>query len=152
MQLSSLVRQSFDIFNVYGKDPSSVENIILGFSIALEEYDIQDISKSFKQWMKSSSAMPAPADIAKLCEESKSYRVSVSKTPAPAMRALPKPCGMVPWYNLPWREAEQFSQEICKHFSELDKPKREGYASYLVYHMKWPRDKVEQLSGETVFV
>lgn len=152
MQLSSLVRQSFDIFNVYGKDPSSVENIILGFSIALEEYDIQDISKSFKQWMKSSSAMPAPADIVKLCEESKSYRATMSKTPVSAIRALPSPKSEVPWNGKRWYDAEPMSGEISKHFASMEKPKREGYAAYLVYHMKWPKEKVQELSGETVFV
>lgn len=69
-----MVRQSFDIFNIYGKEPETVTNITLGFAIALENCDIVDIKAAFNAWLKETSVMPTPADILKKAEEFRAFR------------------------------------------------------------------------------
>lgn len=73
-QLSTLIRQSFDVFNVYGKSEEAIENITIGFKIALDGMDMVDISIGFKEWLKTQSSFPTPADIKKLAEHSRTIR------------------------------------------------------------------------------
>lgn len=72
-QLLALLTQSFEIFNVYGKEPEAVKSILGGFSVILAPYEIGHITAAFTRWMQISSTMPTPSDILKLTIESKSY-------------------------------------------------------------------------------
>lgn len=74
-QLASLVRQAFDIFNTFGKDAAALENIGPGFALALDGQDMVDISRAFKEWMKTKDAFPTPAQILKLSEGYKTIRL-----------------------------------------------------------------------------
>ena len=65
-QLRSLVQQSFEVFNVYGKEPEAAKAILHGFSQTLDGHSIEAITQAFQRWMRESSAMPTPADIRKI--------------------------------------------------------------------------------------
>lgn len=65
-QLKALITQSFQIFNVYGRQAEAVNAIISAFSYALEEYHIDHITAAFQEWMLEQSVMPTPADILKI--------------------------------------------------------------------------------------
>lgn len=64
-QIRALVYQSFNIFNIYGREPESLESILFGFTVALEDIELKYITKAFKEWLQQSSSMPTPADIRK---------------------------------------------------------------------------------------
>jgi len=68
------VRQAYDIFNTYGKDPEALKTITLAFSQALGSQNIADISSAFQEWLKYKSGMPTPADILKLSIEQEAMR------------------------------------------------------------------------------
>lgn len=74
LQLKALIEQSFDIFNVYGKEPEAVKNIIQGFALVLAGHDLRDIQSAFKHWMENQSAMPTPADILYLTKDAAKRR------------------------------------------------------------------------------
>lgn len=57
------------MLDTFGKDADSLTNVVKGFCKVLEPYQLGDISSAFLDWIKTSSKMPAPADIAKLCDE-----------------------------------------------------------------------------------
>lgn len=75
-QLQALLKQSFDIFNIYGKEPESLENILLGFNLSLEDMEIKYITSAFKEWMASSRNFPTPADIRKIAIQHKDFEKS----------------------------------------------------------------------------
>jgi len=62
-----LLRQSYDIFQTYGKSPESLENMVLGFSLVLRPYNDQTIIAAFRYWMETQSILPTPADIKEVC-------------------------------------------------------------------------------------
>lgn len=66
INLRYLLQQSIDIFNVYGKEPEQLKNILQGFVMILDPYSSEDISAAFKEWMAESANMPTPADILKI--------------------------------------------------------------------------------------
>lgn len=66
--IAALVRQSFDIFHTYGKDPRAIENIILGFIHVLGEKPKAAIQFAFDFWLKEKSSMPTPAEIKYIIE------------------------------------------------------------------------------------
>lgn len=74
-QLSKLLRQSFDIFNTFGKDPDALENILPGFAVALDGCDMRDISSAFQQWLREKEKFPTPAEIKKLAENYRTLRL-----------------------------------------------------------------------------
>ncbi len=66
--------QSFEIFNVYGKPPEAAGSIVQGFDMILEQYAIEEITLAFKDWMRTSSTMPTPADILRIVKENLEHR------------------------------------------------------------------------------
>ena len=64
-QVRALVYQSFNVFNIYGREPESLESILLGFTIALEDIPLDYITRAFKDWLKTNTDMPLPANIRK---------------------------------------------------------------------------------------
>jgi hypothetical protein len=65
-QLKALINQSFQIFNVYGRQAESVQAIIGGFSMVLKDIHIDDITLAFREWMHEESNMPTPVNILKI--------------------------------------------------------------------------------------
>lgn len=65
------------MFNVYGKAPESLSNMLLAFSTVLEDCSVEEITAGFQHWMKTQSTMPTPADIYKIIRPEKQHtRVS----------------------------------------------------------------------------
>lgn len=61
--VSTAIRQSFDLFNTYGKDPKALTNIMRAFDQVLSPYPTDSIMRAFRDWMKTEKTMPTPADI-----------------------------------------------------------------------------------------
>lgn len=61
--IAALVRQSYDIFDTFGKPPESLENVNLGFYLVLDGFDPDVITRAFHQYLKTKSVMPKPAQI-----------------------------------------------------------------------------------------
>ncbi len=80
-QLQDLVSQSFNTFNIYGKQPEAAADIVKMFVTVLEDEKIEDITAGFKKWAMDHSAMPTPADIRKICVELKSARAQGNLRP-----------------------------------------------------------------------
>jgi hypothetical protein len=57
----------------YGKTQAELETLVEGFSWALAEYNIADITKAMAQYIKTANDIPAPFDIIKIIEENKKW-------------------------------------------------------------------------------
>ena len=65
--IAALVRQSFDTFNLYGRQPESLENQTRSFSFVLKDFTDNEITSAFAEWL-TKETMPVPANILALCE------------------------------------------------------------------------------------
>lgn len=63
--ITTLVRQSFDIFQTYGRDANALSNLTAAFIDELKDFEEIEIVNSFKNWRSENSVMPTPADISK---------------------------------------------------------------------------------------
>lgn len=70
-EVSLLVRQCFDVLDVYGKTPEQLTNIIKAFVLQLSEYPYAAIRDAFRQYLKRNSKMPTPADIVNIIDPPK---------------------------------------------------------------------------------
>lgn len=77
--LSQLLRQSFDIFNTYGKQPESLKSMVHGFDVVLQKYSTEVITAAFSTWLEEQSCMPTPADIKYICAN----RIKLYEPPPP---------------------------------------------------------------------
>lgn len=75
-QLRHLLRQSFDTFQIYGKEPEALRNILGSFIAALKDIEIEFITDGFQSWLRSKSAFPTPADIRELAIEARNIAFS----------------------------------------------------------------------------
>lgn len=55
--------------HVYGKTPEQLADMIAAFGLVLGDFNIDDVTDSFKEHLKRSNKMPTPADIVKLVEK-----------------------------------------------------------------------------------
>lgn len=62
-QLQELLKQSYDIFEVYGKEPEALGNMLRAFVDALSDIELKYIMDAFKVWLREQRKMPVPADI-----------------------------------------------------------------------------------------
>lgn len=130
IQLRSLITQSFEVFNVYGKEPESVESIIRAFNFALEGYSLAEITKAFKSWMHGKTVMPTPADILGIAKENRKHaREVAAQKAAPAQREERAP--EVAWYGLSWVEIERrgMVHAVEDHIEMLFHTKGKEYAA-----------------------
>lgn len=133
--LRSLVQQSFDIFNIYGKQPEAVANILQGFGLALADQEITDIRKAFTIWLKTKSAMPTPSDIRDLCLEETKHRSQLTRYSDMGQDYTPpqkNPTQPISWAMKHWKEftpSDKHRLEI--HLNDLGPEERAGYLSYL---------------------
>lgn len=97
-----MLRQCFDLLNIYGRPPETIETLILGFALVLEDFSSPTIKAAFTRWIKTETVMPVPADIAKLCQaidaEQASGRTQQASTRTPVWleTALKKPHNLDP--------------------------------------------------------
>ena len=136
-QLRSLISQSFDIFNIYGKTPEASENIVSGFSVTLEHSSIHDITDAFKEWMRDESTMPTPSDIYKLISQYESDRRWEKNRTGPG-KAAPRvdKISTAEWHGLTWNQINEkgFLPQIEKHLIMLTGLHgKQKAAEYLLY-------------------
>lgn len=64
--IAQLVRQSYDMFQTYGRTPEQLTSLTKGFCQVLIKYEQQKIRSAFKIWLEDNTTMPTPADIRKV--------------------------------------------------------------------------------------
>lgn len=126
-QIASLVRQAFDIFNTFGKDPDALENMIGGFHLILNHHRTEDITAAFGEWMGESAVMPTPADIAKI-----TVRLAKERAEREARKSGKEP-KLVP-VKRPEREPQPWDG---KKISDLDDATRRAF---VLAHETWDRE------------
>lgn len=62
-QLSMVLRQCFDLFNTYGRDPSALKSMLPTFEELLAPYPTDKVLGAFKEHLKTKPTMPTPSDI-----------------------------------------------------------------------------------------
>lgn len=67
--LDELLQQAYDIFDIYGKKPEQLENVMLGFLDVLAPYTDEQISEAFRTWLHNNKKFPVPAEIKEIIEE-----------------------------------------------------------------------------------
>lgn len=92
-------------------DDGAFANVLLGFNLALEPFDMCDVDAAFKDWLKESSKMPRPADIRERAEANKKFRAvragrtsAVPSTPRPREK---EPVILDPWVYKHWDIAHE---------------------------------------------
>lgn len=73
-QLKILLRQSYDIFEIYGKKPSQLRNILNGFADVLAPYHQKEITAAFRTWLHRESKFPTPSAIKQIIDEQSYHR------------------------------------------------------------------------------
>ncbi len=143
LPISQMVRQCFDSLNIYGKEPEQVENMILMFIHALQEYEIIEIKRAFVDWVKSNAEMPTPAGIIEIIQ---SYRPKAPikydhSTPeeyeaAAERKRNPRP---VSWYGKNWKQfTEGDKKDLSAHLVSLGPLKANDYRLYLQKYCEAP--------------
>jgi hypothetical protein len=100
--LNNYVKQSYDIFNTYGKQTSAIENICMAFWVVLKDVEEEYIHYAFGHWLRERSNMPTPSEILDICRKKKSDDVKYSNMPQ-ALEYKPKDTQTsvtVPWYKM----------------------------------------------------
>ena len=131
-QVAALVRQSYDIFQTYGKDPEALKSQILGFNQALKGYEQADIDSAFYGWLKISRIMPTPADIIEFVELAIRDRAEAKLyAGAKAVPAKIAPAAIIPWFGLQWKQfTDQHRSQLATHLDDLGEKAWE-YIKYL---------------------
>lgn len=133
--LRDLVRQSFDVFNLYGKQPEALANIVQGFSLALEDQSVEDIRRAFMEWLNTNSTMPTPADIRNISAEFAKNRSFMSSRSEPARPAhIARSGNLDPWCGKQYADASK-DGTVGAYFARYkDKPE-----SFQEYGYEWLR-------------
>ena len=147
-QIYYLIRQSFDTFQIYGKEPEALENIFSSFYYSLKSYDTNQITNAFQEWMRSSRVMPTPADIIDICEYNKKINTGRSEYSdiGPYQEGAPfKVKNRIAWAYMQFGEvqAKDMLQLVKKHMSDMTPDKAEDYIKYLVRMCGYPKTGFE---------
>ena len=136
-----MVYQSFNIFNIFGREPESLESILFGFTVGLEDIKIEYITRAFKDWLKTSPNMPTPADIRKSAQEYQRYDeerkrfASLPKIEKINRPAEPRKTEAVPWAFMSYKQICQANMlnQVKDWITDELKPlnKHEDYIKYL---------------------
>jgi len=147
--LRHLISQSFDTFNIYGKQPEALSSILSAFTVALEDIQTEDITHAFKVWLKRSSVMPTPSDIREIAVENARHRAEVmgkeSARAAPRTeKSIEQIRKEIPWYGMPWTQIEErYMPELERHLIELTQLRgKEAAEGYLLFLKTGPHNKV----------
>lgn len=145
LQLKALIQQCFDIFNVYGKEPEAAANIIQAYALVLEPYHMDFVTKAFHEWLRTSSAIPAPADIMRLTQEAAAHdRALKGERYQPAE---PLPVRSVPWALKNYKTIMEtgLMPQILRHIrDDLTRAQSENYIKYLRNNCDFPADFVQK--------
>lgn len=139
LQLRHLLNQSFQIFNLYGKEPEQLTAIFQGFSMILKDETEGDITTAFLQWMREKSVMPTPAEIYALCRGYVAARADAAKYQVRAQMAAPVQKERVSWFGLQWDEfTEQHKRDLAEHLKTLSPIQSHRYQKFLRNHFGYP--------------
>ncbi len=148
--MRALVYQSFNVFNIYGREPESLESILLGFTIALEDIPLDYITRAFKDWLKTNTDMPLPANIRKDAMEwieidrKKQERDSLPKLENHHKMAEPRVINAVPWAFMSYEQIcrENMLNQVKDWITDELKPlnKHEDYIKYLKDFCNFPQN------------
>lgn len=61
--IAAAVRQSFDIFNTFGKTPAQLDTLTTAFLTALKDCRPEQVNAAFAEWLVTGKTIPTPADI-----------------------------------------------------------------------------------------
>lgn len=145
-----MVRQCFDSLNIYGKEPEQVENMILMFVHALQEYELPEIKRAFVDWVKGHAEMPTPAGIIEIIQGNRpkpvvKYYTSTPEEYAAAQEAKKRP-KTVPWHRKTWADfTEEDKRLLAIHLVAIGPEKAEDYEKYLKDHAKAPVNLLHEL-------
>lgn len=123
--LADLVTQSYDIFNTYGKDPEALRSIYKAFETELAGINSESLQRVFKEWLRTKSRMPTPADILGLLgfetNQPKGPEHHVFESTPEQRQAYQKQMGKrVAWAKKNWNEMdEKMHAEIVLHIGRL---------------------------------
>jgi hypothetical protein len=130
-QLKALLVQSYDVFQIYGKEPEAIKNQLLAFSTVLESHAIEDITAAFTEWLRISAVFPTPADILKLTVAAANERTGRRNyRPRPPPR---KPAeNAVSWCGLMWNQfTDRHKADLVEHLKTMTLEKAKAYLWYL---------------------
>lgn len=72
--IAAAVRQSYDIFQTYGRTPEQLKTYVVAFDVALEKYSTAQINQAFGEYLRIGKVMPTPAHIVEIIEANKPPR------------------------------------------------------------------------------
>jgi len=146
-----MTEQCFDSLNIYGKEPEQLENMILMFIHALDEYHLPEIQKAFIDWVKTNAEMPTPAGIIQVIMNNRpahpvKYDHATPEEYAQAAEQKRNP-KTVQWFGKTWENfTHDDKQKLSAHLKNLGKERAETYAIYLKDWCKVPKDFLSGLS------
>jgi hypothetical protein len=138
-----MVSQCFDSLNIYGKEPEQLENMILMFTHAFQEYEIHEIKRAFVDWVKTNAEMPTPAGIIEIIHSNRpkapiKYDHSQPWEYEAAAEAKRNP-KRVQWFGKMWENfSDDDKKKLAVHMASMTKEKASNYALYLKNFAKAP--------------
>lgn len=66
--LSRVIALTFDLQKQYGKTAEQLQNIVEGYSWAMQNYAVEDVIYGIKKYLLKHSDIPTPADIVKIID------------------------------------------------------------------------------------
>lgn len=109
-QIVTIVRQSFDIQNTYGKTPEQLKTLQKAMVEDLKAYDLDSINKAFLSWRQESANIPTPADIISIIERRLREKRGRQYTPPEGRR----------------QKTQEEKDAFSKHCAEIKKALRGG--------------------------
>lgn len=142
-QLWDLIKQSFAVFNLYGKSPEDLESIGLAFWMTLEDCTEGEITAAFKSWMRASSVMPTPRDIRAQIEDDRRLSVQYSESGG---RAVPSQYMYRFYEKMEWAlltygqaQAKNLIGRVQAHVAGMQPEARKEYIKYLTTQCGYPK-------------
>lgn len=127
-----------------------MENMILMFVHALQEYQIAEIKQAFVDWVKSHAEMPTPANIIELIHENRpkpqprfDHSTPEEYEAAAARKRNPV---RVQWFGKSWENfTDDDRKKLAVHLVEMGFARAENYAKYLHDFAKAPSNLFDVL-------
>lgn len=144
MQLRHLLNQSFQVFDLYGREPEYLTAIFQAFATALKDETEANITAAFLTWLRDKTEMPKPAEIRALCagyvaarHKSSGFQGRAQMDPAPEREK-------VSWAYLQWQEfTDQHKRDLADHLKTLSPIEAHRYQKFLRSHFGYPYNVAE---------
>ena len=140
-----LIQQSYDIFNIYGRDPENLSNVLKAFDMVLKDIPMRYVAEGFEIWLRVSSKFPTPADIHAHAKERYDLARAKAENNIPTKnRPRPKEPhqNAVPWAFLPYHEIVDrgLLQSVRDHIRALKPENAKDYIVFLKSFCNFPRE------------